>query len=142
MGPMFWACIVRSGATPVQSSRAGGPPSCQSSVDYSRACTKRRRSSRARAANSLRRGSCPCRAQSAVFAHIVACADHIADELLRIRPGGRFLGDFTPAMHNDEAIGDGESVGQDMGDQDHRHATLTQPADEIEHFALLGNAKI
>ena len=52
------------------------------------------------------------------------------------------LGDLAAAVHDDDAVADGEDVGQGVGDEDHRHALVAQLADQLEHLLLLGDAEV
>src|SRR5689334_23900141 len=59
---------------------------------------------------------------------VVPCADHVLDELLGVRIRGLLLGHLAAAVHHHQPIRDGEDVGQDVGDQDHRDALVAQSA--------------
>src|SRR5574337_448504 len=68
-------------------------------------------------------------------------ADHILHKLLGVRLRRRLLGELAAPVHDDDAVGAGESVRQDVGDKNHRNAAIFQRADEFEHLLLLRDRK-
>ena len=73
---------------------------------------------------------------------ILPRADHILHQLLGVRLGGHLLGDLSSAVHDDDPVGDGEGVGQDVGDEDNRRASIPQSPDELQHLVLFRNAEV